>query len=244
MLVRFPFREAATGSGRHRQPSPHRGREAQSFLPSAENQATDAGRAIRSSVHRTSERHTLKTVTATNSQRAVRLTLLRLNYQSPDGHLEMSLAFTIFASEAEVASWGFCKQKHRSTPIGALAPTRLPVASGQREGPPRKVSGARLRRRNLYALPARGKPPPEISEPPRGPRLCRPGRFLDLAVKAESRISAQRKVSPVNDERRKNERHGKNSAKRSERRTSKNQRRKQVGQNCQLPGGCFDPHGH
>ena len=127
MLVRFPFREAATGSGRHRQPSPHRGREAQSFLPSAENKATDAGRAIRSSVHRTSERHTLKTVTATNSQRAVRLTLLRLNYQSPDGHLEMSLAFTIFASEAGVASWGFCKQKHRSTPIGALAPTRLPL---------------------------------------------------------------------------------------------------------------------
>ena len=33
MLVRFPFREAATGSGRHRQPSPHRGREAQALAP-------------------------------------------------------------------------------------------------------------------------------------------------------------------------------------------------------------------
>lgn len=33
LLVRFPFREAATGSGRHRQPSPHRGREAQALAP-------------------------------------------------------------------------------------------------------------------------------------------------------------------------------------------------------------------
>ena len=33
LLVRFPFREAATGSGRHRQTSPHRGREAQALAP-------------------------------------------------------------------------------------------------------------------------------------------------------------------------------------------------------------------
>ena len=177
------LRRVATGDGRQLRPSPHRGRAARPFFPSAENQASSAGRAIRSSVHRTSERHALKTVTDTNSQRAVRLTLLRHHYQSPGGHLEMSLAFTIFAEEAYVASWGFCKQKHRSTPFGALAPTRLPVASGQREGPPRKASGARLRRRNLYALPARGnrRNPPFL---PGAQRLRRPGRISETPAQS------------------------------------------------------------
>lgn len=127
-----------------------------------------------------------------------------------------------------VASWGFCKQKHRSTPIGALAPTRLPVASGQRKDPPRKASGTRLRRRNLYALPTRGKPPLEISEPPRRPRQRRPGRFSDLAVKAESRIIASAEILSI-EQRNKTNRHGKDSAKRPEWWTAKNQRRRQEG---------------
>lgn len=92
-----------------------------------------------------------------------------------------------------IPSWGFCTQKLRSTPFGALAPTRLPVTSRQREDPQRKASGSRLRRRNLCALSTHGKPPQEIFEYPGALRLRRPGRFSDIAVKSESSFFAPAK---------------------------------------------------
>ena len=68
----------------------------------------------------------------------------------------------LFTPETYIASWGFCKQKHRSTPLGALTPTRLPVPSREREDPPRKAPGTRLRPQNLCARPARWRHPPTL----------------------------------------------------------------------------------
>ncbi len=94
---------------------------------------------------------------------------------------------SITTFDLSVASWGLCKHKHRSTPSGALAPTRLPVASEQRKGPPRKASGARLRRRNLYALSTH-KNHRQNFPTSHGPRLRLHGRFSNLPMKTQTYI--------------------------------------------------------
>lgn len=123
----------------------------------------------------------------------------------------------------------FVKQKHRSTPFGALAPTRsrLLQSNGRTRSesfrspaaPPETLRSSRPR-----------KTPPGISEPPRGPRLRRPWKVLQSG--GESGIEdyrARRKSSPINNE--KHYRHGKDSKRHPERRTTSQKRRGQEGQN-------------
>jgi len=121
----------------------------------------------------------------------------------------------------------FVKQKHRSTPFGALAPTRS-----------RLLQGNGRTHSESFRSPAA---PPETlrSSRARKPRQKSPnlqgahgsaalGRFSNLGgVSGIEDYRARRKSSPINNE--KHYRHGKDSKRHPERRTTSQKRRGQEG---------------